>query len=167
MKIQIVILPALSALLATACASPERSYPSLAIRDVERVTGTMLPAEPTPYEPPATPAAVDDKVERLSATAEIAHQGFLDELPDLSRTYATGRDAEPGSDAWAHAVVALGGLEAARNHTLIALADIDRLYVVNAIGGNDTSKIDLARTFVVALVEEEDRMIASITGTAR
>ena len=52
-----------------ACATATEEYPSLAIRDAERVTGTLEPAPPTPYVPPATPAAVVDRLDRLAADA--------------------------------------------------------------------------------------------------
>src|SRR5690606_18799558 len=56
----LLLLPLLGA-----CTTPADQYPSLAIRDAERVTGTLEPAEPAPYVPPETPAAVVTRLDQL------------------------------------------------------------------------------------------------------
>src|SRR5690606_41180397 len=64
----------------SACAASAR-YPSLAIRDAERVTGTMQPAEPEPYVPPPPASTVLDQLDRLTGDAATAHRAFLAALP--------------------------------------------------------------------------------------
>ena len=50
------LIVALACAFTAACASSPDDYPSLAIRDAERVSGTLQPAEP--YVPtPAAPVA--------------------------------------------------------------------------------------------------------------
>lgn len=164
MKIKFALLfPAATAML-SACAAPDGAYPSLAIREAERVTGTMQPVPPEPYAPPAIPAATLDAIERLASEAGQAHAAFQAEAPRTRAALATGVAGETGSDGWARAQVALAGLDAARSRTLISLADLDRLYVDAAVTGEEISVIEAARSKVLALVDEEDRMIASLAG---
>lgn len=161
------LLPALLLPLVAACATPAGVYPDLSIRDAERVTGTMQPVEPAPYVPDTTPTDVLDELDQLAGDAANAHQSFLREAPGLSAAFAAGRSGEVGTPAWSNALVALGSLEAARSRTLIALADLDRLYVAAATDSREITRIEAARQQVMALVEEEDRMILAIAGTAR
>ena len=48
---------------------------------------------------------------------------------------------------------------------MIALADLDRLYVDAATGGSELAQIADVRDAIAALVEEEDRQIARLLGT--
>jgi hypothetical protein len=152
---------ATAALLLAGCASTGR-YPSLAIRDAERATGTLQPAEPEPYMPPATPPETLDRVERLVADAEAAHQAFLAAADEGRATIAAGRGAVEASDAWSRAQVALADLEARRSQTMVALAGLDRLYVDAELSGAALERISAARDGVIALVESENRTIADL-----
>lgn len=153
--------------LLTACATPSDEYPSLAIRDAERVTGTLEPAAPEPYTPPATPPAVIDRLEALAADAANAHRTFLAEVPATRRLVAAARGAEMGSDGWARASVAVAGLEGARSRAMISLADVDRLMVDAAIEGGALERIVAVRDTVTAQVEEQNATIESLLGALR
>jgi hypothetical protein len=142
-----------------ACASASEEYPSLAIRDAERVAGTMEPAEATLYLPPATPAATLDRLEQLAGEAASAHQAFVVEAPRARSVVAAARGAEPGADSWARAQVALAGLEASRGKAMIALADLDRLYVDAAVEGTELTRIAATRDRVSAQVDEQNAAI--------
>ena len=78
-----------------------------------------------------------------------------------------------GSEAWSVAQVALASLEAARSDAMIALADLDSLYVAAKIeavpteGSGDVDAIGAARDDVIALVGEEDEALASLRGRLR
>jgi hypothetical protein len=150
--------------LLTACAISAGEYPSLAIRDAERVSGTFEPAPPTPYVPPPTSAAVVDRLAQLAADAASAHRAFLSEAPEARRTIAAASGAEFGSDGWASASVALAGLESARSRAMIALADLDRLMVDAAVAGEELERIVAVRNTVTAQVDEQN---AAIEGLAR
>ena len=60
------LIVALACAFTAACASSPDDYPSLAIRDAERVSGTLQPAEP--YVP--TPAAPEGPVKQLRLACE-------------------------------------------------------------------------------------------------
>ena len=147
-----------------ACATASDKYPSLALRDAERVTGTLQPAEPAAYVPPAPPAATLSRLDQLAAEAASAHQGFLSEAPRVRSAVAAARGAQPGAESWAVAQVALAGLEASRSKAMIALADLDRLYVDAAVAGEEIDRIGTARDRVAAQVDEQNAAIESMLG---
>ena len=150
--------------LLAACATADGDYPSLAIRDAERVGGTFEPVAPTPYMPPPTPAAVVDRLAQLAADAASAHRAFLAEAPAARSAVAAAGGAAFGSDGWARASVALAGLESARSQAMIALADLDRLMVDAALQGGELERIVAVRDTVTRQVEEQN---ATIEGLAR
>src|SRR5690606_28813917 len=82
--------------LVAACATPEEEYPSLAIRDAERIGGSFEPATPAPYVPPPTPPAVLGQLEALRDQAASAHRAFLAEVPGARR--AIGSAGGVGSE---------------------------------------------------------------------
>jgi len=146
-----------------ACASPSEEYPSLAVRDIERVSGTMAvePAPPMPAPPPATLAALDD----LAATARAAHERFLAAAPQARAITDSAAGAQPGSDSWARAQVAIADLEAQRSQAMIALADLDRIYVAATTSAQDTESISAVRSQVDGLVAQQDAMIRALLAT--
>lgn len=145
-----------------ACATPSEEYPSLALRDAERVTGTLQPVAPEPYVPPAQPPAVLDRLAQLSGEAASAHQAFLAEAPQVRSAVAAARGSEPGAESWARAQVAVAGLEASRSRAMIALADLDRLYVDAAVAGEAIDRIGTARDLVALQVDEQNAAIAGL-----
>lgn len=153
--------------LLAACATPAEEYPSLAIRDAERVTGTLEPAPPTPYVPPPTPAAVVDRLDRLAADAASAHRAFLAEAPAARGAVAAASGAEFGGDGWARASVALAGLEGSRGRAMIALADLDRLMVDAAVEGTELERIVAVRDTVTAQVNEQNAIIEGLSRSLR
>jgi hypothetical protein len=162
----ILPLAALTA-LASACATPPEEYPSLAIRDAERVSGTMEPVPAPPYIPPPPPAGVTDRLAQLTAQADTAHQAFSAQAPSVRSTVAAARGAEPGAESWARGHLALAGLEATRAPATTALADIDRLYVDAAVEGAGLEDIAAARSAVAAQVNEQEAEIAALSGALR
>jgi hypothetical protein len=162
--------PSLVAMLACslgACATAPDEYPSLAIRDAERAIGTFQPAEPAPYVPPEQPAAVLGQLDQLAAQAAGAHQAFLAEAPRARSAVAAARGSGPGDDSWARAQVAVAGLEASRGTAMIALADLDRLYVDAALEGTALDRIAAARERVAAQVDEQNTAIAALLAGLR
>jgi hypothetical protein len=150
-----------------ACETASDEYPSLAIRDLERAAGTLLPAEPATYIPPSPPAGALDRLDRLAADAADAHRAFLAEAPQARRAVAAARGTGPGADSWARAQVAVAGLETTRSRTMIALADLDRLYVDAAVEGEALDRIDAVRDRVVTQVEEQNAAIEGMLGDLR
>ncbi|MXP41480.1 hypothetical protein GRI75_07465 [Altererythrobacter soli] len=148
-----------------ACSTPSGEYPSLAIRDAERVSGT-IPA-PAPFVPSATPAPVLDRLAGLTRDAASAHAAFQNQAPAARRTVSAARGAGVGSENWAQAQVALAGLEAARSQAMIALADLDRIYVDAAVEGTELERIAAARQRVADMVEAESALIAELAAALR
>jgi hypothetical protein len=151
------------AVLLTGCASPSR-YPSLGVRDAERATGTLQPGDAEPYVPPATPSETLDRIGQLNAEAQAAHREFFAVVERARASIAAGRDAAEGSDRWSIAQVALADVQASRSRTMIALAELDRLYVDTQLAGGDLARISAARDEVNAMVEAEDASIADLRG---
>ena len=148
--------------LLAGCAGPAGDYPSLAIRDVERVAGTLQPEEAAPYVLPPPSAGALGQAESLARQAEEAHQAFLAEAPRASATVESARGTAVGSENWARAEVALAGLISARSRTMEPLADLDRLLVDAAVEGQDLAPIALSRDAVEAQVAAEDAAIARL-----
>lgn len=141
------------------CAGASGEYPSLAIRDAERVAGTLEPVAPAPYVPPPTPPATIDRLDALAADASAAHRAFLSEAPGARGAIEATRGSDAGAESWARAQVALAGLQAARSRAMIALADLDRLMVDAALEGGALERIVATRDTVTAQVREQDAAI--------
>ena len=158
--------------LLVACASTgSASYPSLATRPGERVSGTAEPV-PAPAPPPAT-AQTGSRIARLRAQAQAAHVRFAERRASAASLSSAAQGAAVGSEAWSVAQVALASLEAARSEAMIALADLDSLYVAAKIeavptdGSGDVDAIGAARNDVIGLIGEEDTTLASLRGRLR
>ena len=163
MRAPVSLLPVtIAAWLLAGCASaPEGAYPSLAIRDVERVTGRLQSPEPR-YVPPAPPATALGQLDALRARAVAAHARFMEQAPDLRGTVSAASGAAVGSESWARALVALAELEAIRSEAMIALADLDRIYVGAATQGQALDEVAATRDEVIALVADQDSLIADL-----
>lgn len=154
------LTPVAAFALLAACASPEGEYPSLAIRDIERVGGTME-VEPAP-PPPAPPAAALASLDDLAAAAREAHRQFLAAEPEARRMTNSAASSGRGSEAWARAQVAIADLEAQRSETMIALADLDRIYVDAATSAQATESIAAVRSEVNGIVDQQNDVITSL-----
>ena len=153
-------LAAPSLLLGGCAAGPAGDYPSLAIRDAERITGTLSVPQPYVGAPPS--AAILGQLDALESEADAAHAAFLAEAPRASSIVSAARGAEIGSEAWANAEVALASLTTARSRTMVALADLDRLYVSAAVEGGALDAIASVRDEVQAQVAAENATIAAL-----
>ena len=152
--------------LLAACAAPQGDYPSLAIRDAERVSGTMEVAPPPP--PPAPPpAATLESIEQLLADARAAHTQFQAATPAARSVTQGASGSARGSDSWSRAQVAIADLEARRSIVMIALADLDRLYVNAATSAEDLTLIAVARDEIGVMVDEQNSVIDSLLGVVR
>ncbi len=123
-----LIVPTTLLMLAGCAGSAE--YPSLAIRDVERVQGSASPAPDAADAIPALPPASADLTTRLAGLVETARQSHT---RFQSRQAATERAVAAAgataSDSWSSAQVALSDLQTSRSGALTALAELDQLYV--------------------------------------
>ena len=162
-----------SALLATillgACASASADYPSLAIRDAERMTGSAEAVVAVPdLAPPAPPSAdLAARLAQLQGEAAAAHRAFRAAQGRTSVLVRAASRVAVGSESWAVATVALADLESSRSQAMIALADLDALYVAGEVGGGANPAVLQARDGVTALVAEEDAVLANLRGQIR
>ncbi len=149
--------------LLAACAATGEGYPTLATRDIERMGGAME-VEPAPPPPPPAPATLAT-LEELEATARAAHAEFLAAAPRARTLAAAASGAARGSERWAVAQVAIADLESTRSEAMIALADLDRIFVEAATSAQSTDSITAVRSDIDALVAEEDAVIGSLLAT--
>lgn len=159
-------LPVAASLALSACAGSSANYPSLAIRDAERASGTFAAAEPRRIDVPAVEVdlagGLDTTVTSLVASARRAHDAFLALVPDARRRVAAPGAATTASDAWASAQVALAELEAARSQTAIPLGDLDAIYVSQTVQAAQSPSLVAAREQVIGWVAEEDAVLAEL-----
>ncbi|MEZ5680041.1 MAG: hypothetical protein R3E14_01970 [Erythrobacter sp.] len=167
-----IIRPALLATLLAGCSSTgTEGYPSLAIRDVERVEGSFEPVSTQRLDVPAVEVDLTGGMEaRLAALvgqASEAHGQFKAAQPEAERIVAAAGDAAIGSDSWAAAQVALADLDSARSIAAIALGDLDIIQGAAEVQAEDTSAIDAAREQVVTLISEEDAVLVRLRARIR
>lgn len=151
-------------LILSGCASPASDYPSLAVRDAERVSGTMEVEPAEPYVPAAPAGTTLERVAQLVEEARAAHAEFLSAEPRARNTAAAARSSSVGSESWAVAQVALAELESRRSRTMIALADLDRIYTEVATSGEAIAAVEDERAEIAALVEQENAVIEELLG---
>lgn len=151
----------------SACATPRGEYPDLAIRPEERVSGSMEPVAAEPYIPPKTGQDVLSSISSLRQSAQQAHAKFTAIVPRAQRAANAARNSPQGSENWAVAQIALSELESSRSDAMIALADLDRLYVDAAVNATELGPLASARDDVMALVAQEDSVINQIGSLTR
>ena len=164
-----ILLPLI--LLAACASSGSGRYPSLATRPGERVGGTAVPVVP-PVAPSAT-AVTGSRIAQLRAQALAAHVRFGERRASAASLSTAAQGAAVASEAWSVAQVALASLEAARSEAMIAVADLDSLYVdakngaVATGGSGDVDAIGATRAEVSGWIGEEDATLAALRGRLR
>lgn len=166
------IRPALLAMLLAGCSSTgTEGYPSLAIRDVERVEGSFEPVPTQRLDVPEVEVELAGGLEaRLAALvgqAKNAHGEFKSAQPAAERIVGAANGADIGSDRWAAAQVALADLDSARSLAAVALADLDIIHGAAKVQAEDTATIETAREQVIALVAEEDAILQRLRAGVR
>lgn len=160
-----------SALLFLTACSGAGGYPSLAIRDVERASGTAQPVSPEATKPPAPPVseALDQRIARLVAQARTTHNTFQNRASSASQIVNAARGTRAPADRWIDSQIAIADLQALRSTAMIALADLDQLFAQERLAfPNEPSPtvlaLDSARQQIGSWVEEENRVIARLSG---
>ncbi len=166
------VAPILLLLALGACNADRSRFPSLAIRPAERAYGSGQPLTPTPPLPLTTQLSAGTnlatRVAALREAALAAHARFIEQQSAAAQLAQAARGAAPGTEAWSQATIALAGLESARSQGMIALADLDRMFIaateVAATGPDtDLQTITPAHHEIEALLGEEDRAIAALS----
>lgn len=151
-----------SACALSACASDAASYPSLARRPVERVTGSAPVVEPSPTViPPANPQMLG-RLDSLLADARAADHAFRDKQAAARSLISAAAGSAMGSEAWSVASVALSELESARSQTALPMAELDALYVQAVVDGQPAGEIAAARNTVQGLLSDESAVIDAL-----
>ncbi len=151
----------------SACASDSGQLPppSLAIRDIERVSGQFeVETQPESSGPSPTSMETLADVESLLVRAQDSHKEFLAAVPGAERAVRAA-GAGPESNSWASAQVALADLDSHRSVTAIALGEIDLFYVDATLNFVQRERIADVRESVVEIVEEEDSVLARLHGS--
>lgn len=152
-----------SAWLLGACASTGDRYPSLAIRDVERVEGSFdAPGETQQITPTPLPADTLQRIAQLRAEAADAHEAFVAMVPATRNALAAAQGTSRDSNAYASAQIAYADLESARSRAALALGEIDVIYIDATLAFAEREAITEARTLVAAMINEEDRTLAAL-----
>ena len=159
------LLAAVLALLCTGCANGESSrYPSLAIRDVERVKGSAQPVTPDPGPaPPLAPSAdLAGRLAQLDQQAQTANLAFLGAVSRTEAMVEAAAGSAVASENWSVATAALSQLDALRNPAALALADLDRLYVDSEMELGAVEAISAVRDGVQAQVQAQEATLDRI-----
>ena len=146
-----------------ACATPPDEYPSLAQREIERTGLVMTPPQTIP-SPPQTPAEpVLTEASDLVDSVRTVHAAFLAGESAVRARVNAARGVGSGSEAWALAQVALAGLSSQRSRAMVALADLDRLYIAASTSGESTDGIGAARSEAESMIANEDAVLADLS----
>ncbi|MCZ8370292.1 MAG: hypothetical protein O9293_10065 [Porphyrobacter sp.] len=141
-----------------ACASGDHTYPSLAIRSVERGIVAEAPVSPVPIRP-ATPTSRLAELRSAAAAADAAFNARAGQAERLARA-AAGQPFE--SNARAEAMVALADLDAQRGKTVGALATLDSLAAEAAAALSPDPALTALQTEVAAMLAREDAGIVRL-----
>ena len=155
---------AATSLCLAGCTSTGSDYPSLSIRDAERVTGTLESdgTQVVPTGPSAAPAGLGERLAQLTSAASTAHADFLAAAPQAERLVEGGAGAAIASERWAAAQVALADLDSARSRAAIQLGDLDLLYTDATLAWQEREAIAAAREEVTGMIAEEDAILARL-----
>lgn len=158
---RVAILIPISASLA-ACASGG-DYPSLAIRDGERMTGSATTPEPAaPVERVALSTDTATRVAQLEELGRANHAEFAKIESRASRLVAAARGSAITTKANASAQIALAELQSAHEATVSVLAELDVLLAAATLAGTQLATIESARTEAARLAEDERTAIARL-----
>lgn len=167
-RLPLVLAASALSLALAACAGSSDRYPSLAIREVERVEGTFRPVTPEPefLAPAQAPAGQKAQLESLVAQASAAHRQFLAAAPVTRDLILAIGEHGPEDNSWASAQVALADLDSHRSSAAIALADLDLLYATASTDFVERQEIDAARDQVIDWIRQEDDILAGLRQNA-
>jgi hypothetical protein len=151
----------LMAVCLTGCASTAGRYPSLALRDFETRPQEASAAgaiAPQPLPPPVDPA----RIAAIRSAAQTAFGGFTRQQDDTAAMVSRARGQSIETDARSRALAALAELSSLRSATFVQLGDLDLLAANTAIEFGVTEDIDAARREVLAMVDQQDKVLGTL-----
>jgi len=157
----------------TACAAPPGKYPDFAIPEPAengRVSGTLSPFEEGSIPDPGQsaeplPEQLDERIAALNTAGEEAQRAFAQASAQAARLVEAARGADPQSESWMRAQVALADLTAHRSRTSLALADIDLISSraqVNVPSQDAARSIADAQTRLAGYLAEQSRILTQL-----
>ena len=150
----------LTCLILSGCAASADRYPSLAVRDAERVSGEFTPAASSTPAPAPSYTTDPDRISGAVEAAMNAHQQFEARGPaTLSLVQEAGADLA-NEDARSRALVAMAGLRTLHGQTVGALANLDQLEIEAASVFAPVEDIRLAQSRIAQIVSEQDAVLA-------
>ncbi len=157
-----VVLALLAVPLLAGCANGDSSrYPSLSIRDVERIKGSAEPVAPETALPGTAAPSADlaGRLAQLQQQAAAANQAFMGAVPSTESLIDAAAGSAVASENWSVATAALTRLDSLRNQASLALADLDKLYVDSEMEVGAVDAISAARGAVQAQVAGEEAVL--------
>jgi hypothetical protein len=159
----------------SACASGAGGYPSLALRNTERMHASAMPveAEAVPAETPAQPEpGLAAALARLAGQADESHRRFESQRGRTMALVGSARGAAMASDAWSVASIALATLHTARGQTSLSLSELESLDIADRASNpngetRNSAALASARQRIEALVTDEDRTLAALGSQLR
>lgn len=153
-------MAALVGLSLAGCAAADGRYPSLAVRDAERVQATI---DPAPSDQPVVFAV--SNLEALDAPfkrAGDAHARFTAMQPEVRALVAASRGLGPENDRRARALVGFAALTSLRSQTALALSELDLLEVNAATGFENARAIRDFQNAVLTMITQQDAALDSL-----
>ena len=156
-------LAGLAAIL-SGCAGGSDRFPSLALRDFERVEGSFGAPDSSASELRPAPLGVLQAQEVAQALSEARsrHQRFL-ELVGPARTNVTAATGTgPEDRRWGLAQVEIAELDSRRAGTAALLADLDRIHAEASLSFAERGRIEQARAEVGTMVAEQSGLLGEL-----
>ncbi len=152
-----------------ACTSMEGEFPTLAKRNIETYyeQGGESRRTAFPQLPPTVSPALVSQLENLLAQANAGERDFRQALP-LARSRANAaRGSAVGGENWAQATTMISALNASRDRSTIALADLDQLYAEKLTAEQDNpaeaDAIESVRQIVSDMVQAQTEQVDTLT----
>ena len=153
----LIAIPALASL--AGCAGSSEDYPTLAIRSTELASGAAVSPEAEPYQRASPAPQTLDRAAAAAQQARAAHGDFLAAVPGVQGAVDNAVGSPAGSERWSRAQVLVAQLQAHRSLAMVALADLDRIFIESANGGESLDDIAATRGEIETLLASEDHLL--------
>lgn len=153
---------ALNAALA-GCAGADGRYPSLAVRDAERVQGTLTPTNDEPEISSQAPQI--EAIEAIIGQAQSAHASFSAQKGEVSALVMSARGFSIEDDRHARALTGLAQLTSLRGQTALALSQLDLMEAKAATGFKRTQDIRALQNAILRMIAEQDATLETLSET--
>jgi len=161
----LVALIPVAAFLPGCVGGDSERYPSLAIRDVERIDRELEPAPP--LTPPGDPVASASELDGIVANARKYVDRFETAWPTALRLARQAGSAGPESEIRARALIALADLTSLHGRTAMTLGELDRLEAEAAVTLAPVEPIRTAQAQVAEWVRAQDDALTDVESAIR